>query len=154
MASVGFRKGLGVAVAQLEQRFAGEINDPDPQRDSRRYVIVDLENNRPIGELVYGELDLEQGKCRVGIKICELDYQGKGYGWESMTVFLDYLFERFKLKKIEIDTLADNVRAYNLYKKLGFRETRIEKGFWTDPDGNAHDVIFMEMENPALGGGR
>ncbi|HOB09391.1 MAG TPA: GNAT family N-acetyltransferase [Limnochordia bacterium] len=154
MASVGFRKGLGVTVAQLEQRFAGEINDPDPQRDSRRYVIVDLENNRPIGELAYGELDLEQGKCRVGIKICELDYQGKGYGWESMTVFLDYLFERFKLKKIEIDTLADNVRAYNLYKKLGFRETRIEKGFWTDPDGNAHDVIFMEMENPALGGGR
>ena len=40
--------GLRETVAQLEQRFAGEINDPDPQRDSRRYVIVDLENNRPI----------------------------------------------------------------------------------------------------------
>ncbi|HHX02563.1 MAG TPA: GNAT family N-acetyltransferase [Firmicutes bacterium] len=152
MASVGFRKGLGVTETELEHRFAVEINDPDPERTSRRYVIVDLEDKyKPIGELAYGQLDLEQGKCLVGIKICELDYQGKGYGSEAMTVFINFLFDCFRLRKIEIDTLADNMRAYNLYRKLGFKETRIEKNFWTDPDGKSHDVIFMELDNPALG---
>ncbi|HKM16626.1 MAG: GNAT family protein [Bacillota bacterium] len=151
MAAVGFSKGLGVTEAELERRFAEEVNDPDSKRHARLYVIVDLENDyKPIGELAYGRLDLEQGTCLVGIKICELDYQGKGYGFESLRVFMDYLFDCFQLKKIELDTLADNLRAYNLYKKLGFKETRFEKDFWTDPDGKVHDVIFMERENPSL----
>jgi len=146
MAPMGFRHGMGATEFQLQQRFSAEINDTDPFRISRRYIIVDRQaTNKPIGELAYGELDLEHHTCRIAIKIGEKAYQGKGYGYESLSVFIEYLFEHFSLRKIEIDTLADNLPAYYLYKKLGFIETRVEKNYWTDPDGVAHDLIFMEM---------
>ena len=50
MAAVGFSKGLGVTEAELERRFAEEVNDPDSKRHARLYVIVDLENDyKPLG---------------------------------------------------------------------------------------------------------
>ncbi|MDD2431781.1 MAG: GNAT family protein [Firmicutes bacterium] len=148
MASVGFSRGLGVTEAKLYDDFNEEISDPSSLRERRRYVVLDKVNDLPIGELVYGQLDLAENKCRIGIKICELSYQGKGFGKDALVTFILFLFNHFDLQKIEIDTLADNLRAYSLYKKVGFRETKKESKFWQDPDGIWHDVIFMEMEKP------
>lgn len=61
-----------------------------------------------------------------------------------MSLFIDYLVSEFDLNKIEIDTIHDNIRAYNLYKKLGFKEVQKIKDFWTDDQGKNHDIIFME----------
>lgn len=85
-----------------------------------------------------------QLKCRIAIKIAELDYQGKGIGEESLSLFIGYLTWELGMNKIEIDTIHDNVRAHNLYKKLGFKETRRVKDFWTDDHGHKHDILFME----------
>ena len=78
------------------------------------------------------------------MKISELSYQGKGLGEEALSAFINYLTSEFGLNKIEIDTIHDNIRAYNLYKKLGFQEVERIKDFWTDDQGNKHDIIFME----------
>lgn len=145
MADVGFKKGLGITEEKLHKDFAKEIADPNTYRESRRYVVMDIKDNKPIGELVYGQLDLIQKKCGIGIKICELTYQGKGYGQATLITFMNYLYNHFDLQKIEIDTLADNLRALSLYKKIGFKQTRIEKDFWTDPEEISHDLIFMEL---------
>lgn len=120
MAAVGFRKGLGVTEEKLYEDFKKEIDDENPYRERRRYVVLDRETEAPIGELSYGELDTEVGKCRVGIKICEISAQGRGFGKDALLAFMRYLFDRFGLQKIEIDTLKDNVRAEALYRKVGF----------------------------------
>lgn len=145
MADVGFNKGLGITEDKLLKDFSKEISDPNAYRESRRYVVLDIKDNRPIGELAYGQLDLIQKKCGIGIKICELSYQGKGYGQDTLITFMNYLYNHFGLQKIEIDTLADNLRALSLYKKIGFKQTRIERDYWTDPEGISHDLIFMEL---------
>lgn len=145
MADVGFKKGLGITEEKLFKDFTKEIADPDIYRERRRYVVMDIKDNRPIGELAYGQLDLIQKKCGIGVKICELVYQGKGYGQDTLITFMNYLYNHFGLQKIEIDTLADNTRALSLYKKVGFKQTKIEQNFWTDPEGILHDLIFMEL---------
>jgi len=145
MADVGFKNGLGVTEDKLLKDFSKEISDPNPYRESRRYVVLDIKDERPIGELAYGQLDLAQKKCGIGIKICELSYQGKGYGQDTLITFMNYLYNHFGLQKIEIDTLADNLRALSLYKKIGFKQTKIELDYWTDPEGISHDLIFMEL---------
>ena len=143
MAAVGFRKGLGVTEEKLYEDFKKEIDDENPYREQRRYVVLDRET--PIGELSYGELDTEVGKCRVGIKICEISAQGRGFGKDALLAFMRYLFVRFGLQKIEIYTLKDNVRAEALYRKVGFYEVKTEQNFWQDPDGIWHDLVFMEI---------
>lgn len=146
MKDVGFREGMGITAASLKEDFAAEIADKDPFRKRRRYVAVDKKSRVPIGELVYGNLDMEKQSCGIGLKICEINLQGKGLGHETLISFMKYLDNKFFLHTYEIDTLKDNIRAYSLYKKVGFREVKTMENFWTDPDGVSHDLIFMELE--------
>lgn len=146
MKDMGFINGLDVTEQSLYARFEKQINDEDSILESRMYIISDIKTGKEIGELQYGELNLEEKKCRIAIKISEISYQGKGLGEEALSLFIDYLICEFDLKKIEIDTIHDNKRAYNLYKKLGFREVERIKDFWTDDQGNNHDIIFMEKK--------
>ncbi len=146
MASVGFRKGLGITKEQLEPKFTKQIAEKNPLKcDNRLYMILDLETKKAIGELAYGQLDIEKGSCRIGMKICELSYQGHGYGEDALITFINYLYKELGLEKIEIDTLADNLRALSLYEKVGFVRTSEVKNYWTDPDGISHDVVFLEL---------
>ncbi|BCJ99799.1 GNAT family N-acetyltransferase [Anaerocolumna chitinilytica] len=146
MKDVGFRTGMGITAASLEEDFATEIADKDPFRKRRRYVVVDKKKHLPLGELVYGNLDMEKRSCGIGLKICEISQQGKGLGYETLIAFMKYLDNKFTLKVYEIDTLADNIRAYSLYKKVGFHDVKTVEKFWADQDGIFHDLIFMELK--------
>ena len=146
MKDMGFINGMGVTEPSLLSRFNRQLNDKNSILKNRMYIITDIETGKEIGELQYGELDLEDRKCRIAIKISDIDFQGKGFGKEALSHFIDYLVSQFSLKKIEIDTIHDNVRAYNLYKKLGFIEIERIKDYWSDDQGIKHDIIFMEKE--------
>ncbi|NLK42995.1 MAG: GNAT family N-acetyltransferase [Tissierellia bacterium] len=143
MKDMGFINGMGVTESSLYSRFKNQLSN-DGILESRMFIITDIKTGKEIGELQYGELDLKEKKCRVAMKISELSYQGKGLGEEALSAFINYLTSEFGLNKIEIDTIHDNIRAYNLYKKLGFQEVERIKDFWTDDQGNKHDIIFME----------
>ncbi|MDR7870130.1 MAG: GNAT family N-acetyltransferase [Tissierellaceae bacterium] len=143
MKDMGFINGMGVTESSLLSRFKEQFNN-DTILESRMFIILDIKTGKEIGELQYGELDLKNKKCRIAIKISETNYQGKGLGEESLSLFIDYLASEFYLNKIEIDTIHDNIRAYKLYRKLGFKEIERVKDFWTDDQGNNHDIIFME----------
>lgn len=144
MKDMGFINGMGVTESSLLSRFEKQLSDDDAILESRMFIITDIKTGKEIGELQYGELDLKDKKCRIAIKISEISYQGKGLGEEALSLFIDYLVSEFGLNKIEIDTIHDNIRAYNLYKKLGFKEVERIKDYWTDDQGIKHDIIFME----------
>lgn len=145
MKDMGFADGMGVTESSLLSRLKKQlVADDTTILDSRMFIITDRKSGKEIGELQYGELDQQNRKCRIALKIAEIDYQGKGLGEESLSFFIHYLVSEFGLNRIEIDTIHDNVRAYNLYKKLGFVEIKRVKDFWTDDQGRLHDIIFME----------
>jgi len=146
MKDMGFVNGMGVTESDIYSRFENQLKNNSAILERRIYIITDKKTGKAIGELQYGELDLESKKCRIGIKISETEYQGKGLGKEALMHFIKYLKSEFGLKKIEIDTIHDNIRAYSLYKKLGFKEVQRIKDFWTDDQGKKHDIIFMELE--------
>lgn len=144
MKDMGFINGMGVTESSLISRFNKQLNDKDSILESRMFIITDIKTGKEIGELQYGELDLKDKKCRIAIKISEIDFQGKGLGEEALLLFIDYLTSEFGLSEIEIDTIHDNIRAYKLYKKLGFEEVERVRDYWTDDQGNKHDIIFMK----------
>ena len=144
MESVGFKNGLNISLEKTTKILEKCISSTNP-KDNKMFIILDSKNDLPIGELVYGEYDEELRNCRIGIKICELDYQGKGYGYESCVEFFKYLFTNLHLQTILIDTLLTNTRAINLYQRLGSKTTQILRNFWTSPEGISYDVIFFEL---------
>ncbi|WFR54879.1 GNAT family protein [Anaerocolumna sp. AGMB13025] len=146
MSVMGFKQGMGITEHELWEEFKNEITDQDPNRSRRRYVVIDRFSKRPIGEVVYGELDLKKKKCGVGIKLCEVSLQGQGLGKETLIAFMNYLFNHFQLERIELDSIQDNIRALSLYKKLGFKEYKTIENFWTDPSGISHHLIFLGID--------
>ncbi len=150
MKDMGFINGMGITESSLLSRFEKQLSNNNAILESRMFIITDVKTDNEIGELQYGELDLENKKCRIAIKISEINYQGKGLGEESLSLFIDYLTSEFGLNKIEIDTIHDNIRAYRLYEKLGFKEIERIKDYWTDDQGNKHDIIFMEKVISAI----
>ena len=62
------------------------------------------------------------------------EHQGKKYG----ELLLNDCISRCREKNVgllHLEVKIDNVKALNLYKKLGFKEVRIRKGYYAGIDG-------------------
>lgn len=55
------------------------------------------------------------------------DFRGKGLAYESYCKFMPILFKELNLHKISLEVLETNIRAINLYKKLGFKVEGIKR---------------------------
>lgn len=145
MQHVGFTNGVKTDIGGLKDNIKNQLNDMNKYRKSRMFIVLDKNTEERIGELVFHDLDLENKSCTIGIKICEVDYQGKGYGEDTLRTFLTYLFKEFNLHRIELDTLFENTRARNLYKKVGFKEIGIRRDAWIDAEKNYRSFVLMDI---------
>lgn len=55
------------------------------------------------------------------------DYRGKGLAYEAYRLFIPFIIKQYNLHKVSLEVLATNVRAYNLYVKLGFVNDGIKR---------------------------
>lgn len=134
MIHVGFPDGMQESADRLRKRLANLENE------NSLFIILD-ELNYPIGECNFKNKNYVS--CGIGIKICELTYQGKGYGQDALRTFINYLFTTYELKQIYLDTLLENNRAQNLYKKIGFKVIGINNDCWIDPMGRSRSAVDM-----------
>ena len=112
----------------------------------KRFIICRKKDLKPIGEINYCGWDSRNQKCELGIKICEVAEQGRGYGEDALYHFIDFLFRFLNLNKIELTTMIDNKKAQSLYKKLGFKEIGvIRDGYFDSRTGTFKDVLYMDI---------
>jgi RimJ/RimL family protein N-acetyltransferase len=145
MKHVGYKEGLNITLEQINQRIQEEVEDKNEKRVSRRYIISTLDKKTPIGEISYDSLDLKNNSCSFGIKICDLSFQGQGYGKDALIAFITYLFGNFSLHRIELDTLVENVRAQALYTSVGFKYIGMRRDCWLDPQNNYRSAVLMDV---------
>ena len=123
-----------------------EIESSNMFSDRKRFLIFKKEDNKPIGEMNYCDWDARNQKCEFGIKICELDEQGKGYVKDALYHLIDFMFRFLNLNKIELTTMIDNNKAQGLYKKLGFQEIGvIRQGYFDSRIGDFRDIVYMDL---------
>ncbi|KEQ63798.1 acyl-CoA N-acyltransferase [Aureobasidium melanogenum CBS 110374] len=90
----------------------------------------DKSTSNPIGAIHLTKLPENQSHHRsteIGIEILQ-EYQGKGYGSEAIRWIVDWAFERLGLHRVQVRAFGWNVRAIELYKRLGFKE----EGRWRE----------------------
>ena len=88
---------------------------------------------------------IEGDIAEIGIKICEVSQQNKGYGRNYLKMLLDFLFMSMKYKKIILDTNIKNTIAQHVYEKMGFQRTGIRFNSWKNQLGELQSSIDYEM---------
>jgi RimJ/RimL family protein N-acetyltransferase len=78
----------------------------------------------------------------IGILIGEESWRGKGAGFEVITRVLEFCFTDLELELIELGVNKKNLKAINLYTRLGFIEDRQES--------NSHESIRMSISKLSL----
>ena len=125
MAHAGFPNGTNTNVEEIEQKILGETDD------TMRRFIIEIDGV-PAGEMNYKNKG--NNVSEIGIKICDFNQHGKGYGSRLLKIFVNYLFTGLNFDKITLDTNKSNHRAQHVYEKLGFQMIKTED-----------DVCFYEL---------
>jgi len=109
------------------------------------YLVWAAYNNRIIGscDLVLGQSPRYRHVAKIGLMV-DKDFRRDGIG----RFMLEYILKKAKEMKVKIvwlDFFSDNLPAYRLYKKLGFKEFgRLPNGLFRK--GKYSDEIDMYKE--------
>lgn len=85
-----------------------------------KWFIINLEDynlDMPIG--YFRTKKLNSRIIEIGADI-DPYFQGKGFGKKAYIQFINYLFNEKKYQDITLEVLANNTKAYSLYRSLGF----------------------------------
>jgi len=105
------------------------------------FSMIERNTNEFIGniELMHvTEKDAELGICITSKK------QGKHYGLEAIKKLIEYSFDVLGLEEINLVVFSTNQRAIKCYKKLGFKEYKIEKNV-ENIDNIPTNDIYMKL---------
>ncbi|SFS81247.1 GNAT family N-acetyltransferase [Marininema halotolerans] len=103
---------------------------------SGRWWMIDVNEGakgwRAIGRVTFRNYEPVVHAVTIGITIGNKEYWGQGYGSKAIRAFVDLLFRRYNLHRIQLDTFQDNIRAIRAYEKCGFKqEGKLRQSFWT-----------------------
>lgn len=112
------------------------IRDNNPN-----WYIIEYDK-KDVGYFRCSNVDLDTKSLYVGADIME-ENRGLGLGYKSYVEFIKFINSQgFDILKLEV--LSTNTRAINLYKKLGFITTKVERNS-IEKNGQMIDNIFMEL---------
>lgn len=108
------------------------------------FAIVDLNNDKLIGNCSILNISQKDRIAEVGIFIGEEANRSNGYGAEALKLLLDYGFNYQNLNNIMLTVMSFNERAIRCYEKVGFKEfgRRRECYFL---NGKYYDRIYMDI---------
>ncbi|MDO5088307.1 MAG: GNAT family protein [Leptotrichiaceae bacterium] len=113
-------------------------------KKEKNFAVRLVENDELLGNIGFNSLDFINRAGVIGIMLGNERHQGKGYGTEAVNLILDYGFFLLNLRSISLSVFEYNEIAYNLYKKVGFREVgRLRKKI--EIMGQTYDEIIMDI---------
>ena len=113
-------------------------------KKEKMFAVRLLENDELLGNVGFKSIGEIHRTAEMGIMLGNPKYQRKGYGMEAINLLLDYGFSFLNLRNISLNVFEYNEIAYNLYKKIGFKEAgRLRKA--VEILGKTYDVIIMDM---------
>jgi RimJ/RimL family protein N-acetyltransferase len=122
----------------FEKQKKKETKDPNPDR---MYIEVE---QQLIGMVTYYWEHQPSNWLEVGIVIYQPSNWHKGAGTEALKLWIQYLFDKYKLIRIGLTTWSGNTRMIRVAEKTGMREEgRIRKCRYYK--GSYYDSIKMGM---------
>ncbi len=105
-------------------------------------LMIDNEEGTPIGTIQLYDFNEQDKSCKLGIRIGDSNYWGKGYGEDAVNTLLQYAFMKIDIYRVTLKVYEYNERAVKCYLKCGFQyEGRTRKSAFID--GKFYDEIIM-----------
>ena len=105
-----------ISYGEFNREYIKWLKHPYPGRIT---FGVDTPEGKHIGNCVYYNIDEFSHETEIGIMIGDRDYWDKGYGTDTITTLIDYVFSLLKFRRIYLKTLEDNYRAHKCFEKCG-----------------------------------
>lgn len=83
-------------------------------------LMIDNEKGKPIGTIQLYDFNEQDRSCKLGIRIGDKDYWGKGYGEDAVKTLLEYAFMKIDIYRVTLKVYEYNERAARCYLKCGF----------------------------------
>lgn len=109
------------------------------RKKSNRYYSITNEENKLIGYMGIKHIKRFRRESTLGI-VFDPNYVDKGYGTETLNLFLEHYFLEMKMKKMILEVAKFNKRAYRVYEKMGFKEAGYYLDDFFDPN--------LDLSNP------
>tara|TARA_Y100000766_G_C18826246_1_gene565655 strand:- start:599 stop:1132 length:534 start_codon:yes stop_codon:yes gene_type:complete len=90
------------------------------------WAIIRKDNGKHIGNIKIDPIDFKTSTGEYGILIGDKGSWGQGFAKESTIRILDFCFNDLKLSKISLGLIEENIKAFKLYKKIGFQIDEIK----------------------------
>jgi [ribosomal protein S18]-alanine N-acetyltransferase len=118
-----------------EENFKGEMAKPY----SQVLLITDDETDtKVIGYIVFW---LMFDECQILNVVVDLPYRGLGFAKQMVQKAVAQAAKK-NLKRVILDVRRGNLAAIQLYQRLGFTVTRVQKKFYT----NGEDAYLMTLD--------
>lgn len=161
-----------LSLEHLSQDYVNWMNDPEvflymesggnyTQEMLRSYIAAQENKDilfwaikikatgKHIGNIKIDPVNPENKSGEYGIMIGDKTAWGKGYAKEASLRIIDYCFEELGLSQITLGLIADNTKALELYKKVGFEIEKIMLNY-VSHNNKAQNVIRMVIKNGRL----
>lgn len=135
MAHAGFPRGIGTNPEAIKEDLSTDTDD------TYRRLIIEADHI-PIGEMSYRNIG--NATAEIGIKICEIPMQEKGFGTRFLKMLITGLFA-YGFERIVLDTNQNNTRAQHVYEKLGFQKVQVRYDCWTNQLGEPQSSVDYEL---------
>lgn len=97
-----------------------------------------------IGEIEIDHIKWKEKQAELFLYIGEEDLWGKGYGFDALKTFLNYIFSIKNFKCIYLRVYEHNERAIRCYEKCGFKKRGILK--FNKDKINSDNLILMDIK--------
>ncbi|MBN2500897.1 MAG: GNAT family N-acetyltransferase [Anaerolineales bacterium] len=138
---------VAAVIAQWEQAITAQ----DWPELRQRLVIADAQADTVMGTISRYWISQETNWAAIGIGIYNPEDWGKGYGYEALGLWCQYLFDQEpKFVRLDLRTWSGNIGMMKLAEKLGFKKeavfrmARIVEGEYYD--GLGYGVLRSEWE--------
>ena len=136
--------GIGQSSKLMSVESEREWIEKSLKENEYVFAIVDLENDKLIGNCGIHDINYKDRVATVGIFIGEEENRSKGYGAEVLRLLLDYGFNYLNLNNIMLGVMSFNERAIAWYKKVGFKEIgRRRQSYYLN--GKYYDSVYMDI---------
>ncbi|MGI5902498.1 MAG: GNAT family N-acetyltransferase [Desulfitobacteriia bacterium] len=120
-----------------------EIERKFYEEDTYRYAIT-TSDGQIIGTIGFDQVNIPARSARIYIGIGSPDYWGKGYGFEALTIFINYLFGQWNFNRLTAETWSENHRALSCYQKIGFQvEGRLREAYYVN--SKYYDALILGL---------
>ena len=111
-----------------------------------KYYGIRNEEEKLIGYMGIKEIKFFRRESTLGI-VFDPNYVDKGYGTETLILFLNYYFTEMKMKSMILEVAEFNRRAYRVYEKLGFKSIGYYLDEFFDSNLDLSSPYYIEEES-------